>query len=190
MQARTRAHPPYAAPRRHPSPTATPWIAAMLALATSSCEPTSRDVQAALVRDSRGHNGSREHRSGGTAGHPSGANDRSHPSRQRAYGGSVGVAADPTSDRIYLADWTGQRVAAFDASGAYAGSYGRSGDGPGEFRNPSAVSLDPDGILTVWDTGRQMLSRWSSEGELLNEQRPGWPTGVRDSRWEATGSPR
>jgi formylglycine-generating enzyme required for sulfatase activity len=84
-----------------------------------------------------------------------------------------GVAADPMTGRIYVADWTGTRVATFDRSGVYTGSYGRAGDGPGEFRNPSAVALDPYGALTVWDTGRGILSRWSSEGDLLNEQRPG-----------------
>ena len=147
----------------------------MLALATSSCEPTSRDVRAALVRDSAGvtvvENIGPEELLGIRA-------ERMIdliPPDSALTAVPWGVAADPTSDRIYLADWTGQRVAAFDASGAYAGSYGRSGDGPGEFRNSSAVSLDPDGILTVWDTGRQMLSRWSSEGELLGEQRPELP---------------
>ncbi len=147
----------------------------MLALATSSCEPTSRDVRAALVRDSAGvtvvDNIGPEELLGIRA-------ERMIdliPPDSALTAVPWGVAADPTSGRIYLADWTGQRVAAFDASGAYAGSYGRSGDGPGEFRNSSAVSLDPDGILTVWDTGRQMLSRWSSEGELLGEQRPELP---------------
>jgi hypothetical protein len=84
-----------------------------------------------------------------------------------------GVVADPSTGRIFVADWTGTRVAVFDLAGAYMSSYGRAGDGPGEFRNPSAVALDPEGALMVWDAGRGILSRWSGEGELLDEQRAG-----------------
>jgi DNA-binding beta-propeller fold protein YncE len=82
-----------------------------------------------------------------------------------------GVAADPMTGRIYVADRSAERVVVFDRSGAYQGTYGRSGEGPGEFESPSALSVGPYGALTVWDTGRGVLSRWSSEGDLLNERR-------------------
>ena len=171
MHKLTRFTRPCGAMQCRPSQTGIPWIAALLVLA-SSCEPARRDTHTALVRDSAGVTIIENH----------GPDD---PLRIRAVRTADlippdsaltavpwGVAADPMKDRIYVADWTGQRVVAFDASGAYAGSYGRSGDGPGEFRSSSAVSMDPHGVLTVWDTGRQMLGRWSSEGEFLNEQRP------------------
>lgn len=83
-----------------------------------------------------------------------------------------GIAADPRSGRIYLADRGGSRIAIFDASGAYIGEFGRAGGGPGEFRNVVALSLDSEGALAAWDVGRGVLSRWSSEGALLEERRP------------------
>ena len=83
-----------------------------------------------------------------------------------------GVTADEATGRIYVADRPNDRVVVFDSSGRYAGTLGRSGEGPGEFRNPWAVSMDPSGSLVVWDNGRRLLSRWSSGGELLGEQRP------------------
>ncbi len=92
-----------------------------------------------------------------------------------------GVAADPASGQVYVADWRGTRVAVFDSTGSFVADYGREGDGPGEFRSPTAVALDPEGALVVWDTGRRILSRWSSAGELLDERRPEvayWGPGV------------
>lgn len=83
-----------------------------------------------------------------------------------------GVAAEPTSGKIFVADWAGFRVAVFDQTGSFVDNYGREGEGPGEFQSPSAVAVDGSGSLAVWDTGRRIISRWSSEGELLSEQRP------------------
>jgi hypothetical protein len=83
-----------------------------------------------------------------------------------------GVAADEATGRIYVADRPNDRIVVFDRSGRYAGGWGRSGNGPGEFRNPRAVSMDPSGSLVVWDNGRRVFSRWSSGGDLLGEERP------------------
>lgn len=81
-----------------------------------------------------------------------------------------GVATDPASGRTFVADRLSDRVVVFDATGAFEGSFGRSGGGPGEFGNPSALYFGTDGTLRVWDTGRGVLSRWSPNGELLSEE--------------------
>lgn len=83
-----------------------------------------------------------------------------------------GVTADEATGRIYVADRPNDRVVVFDSSGRYAGALGRSGDGPGEFRNPVAGAVDPSGSLVVWDDRRRILSRWSSGGDYLGEERP------------------
>ncbi|MYC99917.1 MAG: 6-bladed beta-propeller [Gammaproteobacteria bacterium] len=83
-----------------------------------------------------------------------------------------GVTTDEATGRIYVADRPNDRVVVFDASGRYAGALGRSGDGPGEFRNPVAGTVDPSGSLVVWDSRRRILSRWSSAGDYLGEERP------------------
>ena len=86
-----------------------------------------------------------------------------------------GVAAGVTTGRIYVADRLSRRVLMFDALGGFIGSLGRLGGGPGEFRNPSAIYLGTDDVLRVWDTGRGVISRWSSQGEHLGEDRPDLP---------------
>ena len=190
MRKRSRFIRPRGVMQRRSSQAGIPWIAALLTLTTSSCDPAGRDTQPAPARDSAGV----------TIIDNDGPDEMLDiravrtvdlvPPDSALTAVPWGVAADPMTGRIYVADWTGERVVAFDASGAYAGSYGRSGDGPGEFRNPAAVSMDPYGALTVWDTGRQILNRWSSEGDLLNEQRPElayWGPGFAiGSDWLAT----
>ena len=82
-----------------------------------------------------------------------------------------GVAADPATGRVYVADMTGARVAVFDASGASVEALGRAGDGPGEFRGVSAVSLAPGGALVALDARRGVLSHWSPSGTFEGEER-------------------
>ena len=85
---------------------------------------------------------------------------------------SHGVTVDDVTGRIFVADRPNDRVVVFEPSGVYAGTLGRPGDGPGEFRDPDAVSMDPSGSLVVWDNRRRLLSRWSSGGDFLGEERP------------------
>ena len=190
MLKRSRFIRPRGVMQRRPSQTGIPWIAALLMLTASSCDPARRDTQTAPVGDSAGVTIIENHGPDEMLDIRAVRTVDLIPPDSALTAVPWGVAADPMTGRIYVADWTGQRVVAFDASGAYAGSYGRSGDGPGEFRNPTAVSMDPYGALTVWDTGRQILNRWSSEGDLLNEQRPElvyWGPGFAiGSDWLAT----
>jgi formylglycine-generating enzyme required for sulfatase activity/sugar lactone lactonase YvrE len=82
-----------------------------------------------------------------------------------------GVVAAPRAGRIFVADATSARVVVFSADGTYIRTIGRAGGGPGEFRNPTALALDENGALAVWDARRGVISRWSAEGELLDERR-------------------
>lgn len=82
-----------------------------------------------------------------------------------------GIVAHPMTGRIYVVDYISSRVAIFERDGRYTGALGRPGSGPGEFRNPVAAALDPHGGIAIWDAGRGIVSRWSGEGDLLNEER-------------------
>ena len=107
-----------------------------------------------------------------------------------------GVAADPTAGRIYVADMTGARVAVFDASGAFVEALGRAGEGPGEFRGVSALTLAPGRTLVALDARRGVLSRWSPEGAFEREEPlpagywgPGFAVGEGEAAdWFATVS--
>jgi sugar lactone lactonase YvrE len=46
-------------------------------------------------------------------------------------------------------------------------AFGKEGDGPGEFRTPQALSLDPEGALYIADTGNNRIQKVSPTGALL-----------------------
>ncbi len=80
-----------------------------------------------------------------------------------------GVAADPGAGRVYVADQSAMVVAVFDTAGAHVGTLGRRGEGPGEFMEPAAITVDEAGVLSVLDARRGMVSRWSPAGSYIDE---------------------
>lgn len=63
--------------------------------------------------------------------------------------GVVYRAAAGDDGNIYLLDMQLATVHVYDADGAFIGTLGREGDGPGEFRFPSNLLLLPDGRIGV-----------------------------------------
>ena len=94
-----------------------------------------------------------------------------------------GIVAHRAAQRVFVADVAGRRVAVFDAAGGFVGEMGRAGEGPGEFQLPGALALEgcgaescsgvsgPAEVLVVLDSRRAVLSRWSSDGDFLGEDR-------------------
>lgn len=79
-----------------------------------------------------------------------------------------GVLAD--SSHIYVLDPPAFGVHRFDRSGAWLNTIGSEGDGPGEFRRPTAMGLVSD-TLWVADRGLSRLSYLSREGEYVRSVR-------------------
>ena len=66
---------------------------------------------------------------------------------------AAGVAVDPATKQVYVADWDKQRILIFDRSGRPAGAFGRLGQGPGQFLSPQFVAVDSTGHVYVTDAG-------------------------------------
>ncbi|MFC1499649.1 6-bladed beta-propeller [Candidatus Zixiibacteriota bacterium] len=67
----------------------------------------------------------------------------------------------------YVLDAKDTRVLRFARDGEYLGSFGREGEGPGEFSSPSSMTMLPGEIILVADPGRRRFSRFSTEGRFL-----------------------
>lgn len=63
----------------------------------------------------------------------------------------TGVAYDPSSGRIYVADTADHQIKLFDLQGTLLDVWGVRGDGPGEFNFPTYIAV-ADGKLYVSDT--------------------------------------
>jgi hypothetical protein len=74
-------------------------------------------------------------------------------------GRPAALAVDPQDGSLYLSDGFWGRVLHFSPAGALLGVYGRRGEGPGELKAPSAVSVH-GGELLVSDVGKRELVRF------------------------------
>lgn len=70
--------------------------------------------------------------------------------------------------RLLVYDYGDARLKVFDPDGTWLWSFGRFGDGPREFRNPTDVMIGADGFLWVLDRGAGRITRVSPGGELFD----------------------
>lgn len=68
----------------------------------------------------------------------------------------------------------------FNSDGKFLATFGRQGGGPGEFRFPSSIAVEPSGGVTVYDYQKRAMVRFSADGTVREEARPTVPfSGVR-----------
>lgn len=79
---------------------------------------------------------------------------------------AIVAAAD---GRMFVADRGDSRVVMFAPDGQYLGSFGREGQGPGEFGSIFGLAISGNRIL-VDDYGNNRLSVWSLGGELVDDR--------------------
>jgi hypothetical protein len=82
----------------------------------------------------------------------------------------VAVAVDESRDRLFVADNRTPSVKAFDLNGSFLMQIGRSGEGPGEYLQPTGLAYDDeqDGLL-VRDLSRSRILFFDSSGRYLKQ---------------------
>jgi hypothetical protein len=71
--------------------------------------------------------------------------------------GPGGLAGNAAGD-LFLIDRTGNRVLGYDAAGAFLGSWGREGEGPGELKMPIGLGVGAGDTLWVVDGSNQRIT--------------------------------
>ena len=71
-------------------------------------------------------------------------------------------------NNIYILDAGNCRIQKFDFTGKFVASFGREGQGPGEFQLPISLDIDARGNLIVADLRSRKIQIFSKEGSLLN----------------------
>jgi DNA-binding beta-propeller fold protein YncE len=59
------------------------------------------------------------------------------------------------------------RVQIFDAEGKFISTFGKSGDGPGDFARPKGIAVDADNHIWVADAFTNRVQIFNHEGHLL-----------------------
>ena len=76
---------------------------------------------------------------------------------------------------IYVVDYRNARIQKYDYSGKYIDSYGRKGQGPGDFQSVNQIQWDKRGILWVYDSTKKIVG-FNQDGtlaEVLKIEVPG-----------------
>jgi len=68
----------------------------------------------------------------------------------------------------YIADAGNSRVAVFDGDGRFVRSFGRRGNGPGEFTRPRILTFE-DGVLGLWDNFQRRTIYYRTDGSYLDD---------------------
>ena len=67
---------------------------------------------------------------------------------------------------LYILDAGNCRIQKFDPEGKFLESFGREGQGPGEFNSPASLDIDAVGNLIVADSRSRKIQIFSTEGNL------------------------
>jgi DNA-binding beta-propeller fold protein YncE len=78
----------------------------------------------------------------------------------------VALAFDPVGQKLYVADSAAHRVAIFDNTWHLAGTFGRAGDGDGEFNRPTHIALDRAGVVLVTDALNFRIQAFDRDGHF------------------------
>jgi DNA-binding beta-propeller fold protein YncE len=81
-----------------------------------------------------------------------------------------GVAVDPSTGNVYVADTENDRVEVFGSGGNLLGQFGTAGSGNGEFTDPEGLAVDPTtNDVYVTDTGNDRVEMFNSGGTYIGQ---------------------
>jgi DNA-binding beta-propeller fold protein YncE len=83
---------------------------------------------------------------------------------------SIGTfAIDKRSNRLIVPDIKEDKVVVTDIEGKQLFSFGRKGDGDGEFNMPVSVAVEADGVIVVCDSFNARIQRFTPQGVFVNK---------------------
>ena len=78
-----------------------------------------------------------------------------------------GLAVHPTTGKVYIADCNNHRIQVLHPDLSFSHSFGRQGNGEGEFQFPWDVSCDEEGFVYVVDNENHIVHKYTPEGEFV-----------------------
>lgn len=77
--------------------------------------------------------------------------------------------ATPEPGMVAVADGGSKEIRIFSSAGGYLRSFGREGDGPEEFRRIAWIDMCGGQAIVAYDAHRFRVTKWTVDGELLDE---------------------
>lgn len=86
------------------------------------------------------------------------------------FGAGISFTTDEEGN-FYVSDLVNHRIMKYDPKGMFLFSFGRDGQGPGEFRSVSVVKFDKKSNLYITDGINRRISFFNKKGEFLRQIR-------------------
>ncbi len=84
--------------------------------------------------------------------------------------GAVAAVGFDGAGRLYVLDGVAGKVTVVDRDGGLRHTVGAPGDGPGQFGSPSAMVVNPDGSLVVYDARRRSFMDFEADGAYVGSR--------------------
>jgi DNA-binding beta-propeller fold protein YncE len=82
----------------------------------------------------------------------------------------IGLAIDPTTHNVVVADQRNNRVQIFDSTGVFLSTFGSSGSSNGQFNGSTGVAIDPTThYIVVTDLSNARVEIFDSSGNYLSQ---------------------
>jgi hypothetical protein len=78
-----------------------------------------------------------------------------------------GVAIDPATGSVFVADTGNSRIVHLDAQGQFVAVWGAAGEGPDQFQEVVDLAVEPDGRVLALDAVNQRLLRFTPDGQFV-----------------------
>lgn len=78
-----------------------------------------------------------------------------------------GVAIDPATGGVFVADTGNHRVVRLDADGRFVAAWGAAGEGLEQFQEVVDLAVEPDGHVLALDAVNQRLLRFAPDGQFV-----------------------
>ncbi len=72
---------------------------------------------------------------------------------------------------IFVLDAFGPQILQYSDDGQFLRLVGRSGSGPGEYKEVLGIEITPEGLLAIWDVGNARISLFDSAGTFVEAWR-------------------
>ena len=83
---------------------------------------------------------------------------------------SINLFSSDDKGNLYIYDDINKRVVVFDSKGNYTYQFGRSGSGPGEFKNVFSIITTTSCILII-DISKYVIIKYNYIGQFMSEKK-------------------
>lgn len=81
--------------------------------------------------------------------------------------GTVDGMVETEEGEVWVSDGMGARIVVLSATGEFVRSFGRRGEGPGEFSGPRRLATTGNNAVAVFDVGRSSIELFDTQGQFL-----------------------